>query len=80
MLMMSHYLDNRLIDGGKVVSPTHQPHFIPRNIIILMFLVLISVRGGVNPRAQCDQKDYLNLKIHLIENRTRDLPVCSIVP
>jgi hypothetical protein len=20
-------LDNRLIDGGKVVSPTHQPHF-----------------------------------------------------
>jgi hypothetical protein len=22
-------LDNRLIDDGKVVSPTHQPHFTP---------------------------------------------------
>jgi hypothetical protein len=25
-----HYLDKRLIDGGKVVSPTRQPHFTPR--------------------------------------------------
>jgi hypothetical protein len=24
-------LDNRLIDGGKVVSPTHRPHFTPQN-------------------------------------------------
>jgi hypothetical protein len=23
-------LDNRLIDDGKVVSPTHQPHFTPQ--------------------------------------------------
>jgi hypothetical protein len=27
MLWIPHCLDNRLIDGGKVVSPTHQPHF-----------------------------------------------------
>jgi hypothetical protein len=23
-------LDNRLIDGGKIVSPTQQPHFTPK--------------------------------------------------
>jgi hypothetical protein len=27
MLRIPHCLDNRLIDGGKVVSPTHRPHF-----------------------------------------------------
>jgi hypothetical protein len=25
-------LDNRLIDGGKVVSPTNQPHFTPQKL------------------------------------------------
>jgi hypothetical protein len=29
MLMFSHFLDSRLTDGGKVVSPTHRPHFTP---------------------------------------------------
>jgi hypothetical protein len=27
MLRIPHCLDNQLIDGGKVVSPTHPPHF-----------------------------------------------------
>jgi hypothetical protein len=27
MLRIPHCLDNRLVDGGKVVSPTHRPHF-----------------------------------------------------
>jgi hypothetical protein len=45
MLRIPHYLDNRLTDGGKVVSPMHLPHFTPQKIIIFMFLVLIPVRG-----------------------------------
>jgi hypothetical protein len=30
MLRNPHYLDNRLTDGGKVVSPTHQPRSTPQ--------------------------------------------------
>jgi hypothetical protein len=30
MLRIPHCLDNWLIDGGKVVSPTHRPHFTPQ--------------------------------------------------
>jgi hypothetical protein len=45
MLRIPHYPDNRLIDGNKVVSPTHQPHFTPQKLFFLMFPVLISVRG-----------------------------------
>jgi hypothetical protein len=29
-LSFPHYLDKRLIDGGKVVSPTCRPHSTPR--------------------------------------------------
>jgi hypothetical protein len=45
MLRISHCLDNQLIDGGKVVSPTHQPHFTPQKFFFFNFPVLISVRG-----------------------------------
>jgi hypothetical protein len=29
MLRMPNCVDNRFTDGGKVVSPTHRPHFTP---------------------------------------------------
>jgi hypothetical protein len=35
-----HFLENRLTDGGEVVSTTHRASFIPQG----SFLVLISVR------------------------------------
>jgi hypothetical protein len=44
MLTIPHCLHSRLTDGGKVVSPTHRPHFTPRKIIIFMFLVML---GGI---------------------------------
>jgi hypothetical protein len=45
------------------------------------FLVLISVRGLVDPRAIVRLKGLGQLKeIHLIGNGTRDIPACSIVP
>jgi hypothetical protein len=37
---LPHFLDNRLTDGGEVVSYTRRPPFTPGR-----FLVLISVRG-----------------------------------
>jgi hypothetical protein len=45
-LRFPHFLENQLTDGGETVSLTHWPPFTPRK-----FLVLISVRGRVDPRA-----------------------------
>jgi hypothetical protein len=44
---LPYFLDNRLTDGGKVVSLTRRPPFTPQ----WRFLVLFSVRGWVDPRA-----------------------------
>jgi hypothetical protein len=55
MLTIPHCLDNRLIDGGKVVNPTHRPHFTPQNhYFFLMFPVLINVRSCMNPGPSVD--------------------------
>jgi hypothetical protein len=46
MLRITHFLDNRLTDGGEFVSLTRRSRSTPQK----HFLVLISVRGGVKPR------------------------------
>jgi hypothetical protein len=47
-----------------------------------LFLVLISVRGWVDPSAivRLEVLGKLKKEIHLIGTRTRDLLACSIVP
>jgi hypothetical protein len=43
---LPHFLDNRLTDGGEVVSLKHRPPFTPRKVP-----GTLSVRGSVDPRA-----------------------------
>jgi hypothetical protein len=81
MLRIPHCLDNQLTDGGKVVDSTHwqrstsqkhdfsafDTHFCQR---------LSKPQGQVQPEGLGKVK-----KINdLIGSRTRDLPICSIVP
>jgi hypothetical protein len=47
MLRVAHFLDNRPTDGGNVVSLTRRSHLYPPGI----FLVLIYIRGSIDPRA-----------------------------
>jgi hypothetical protein len=71
-------LDNRLTDGGKVVSLTRRQPFTPPPG---RFLVHVSVKRLSRPQGHSAPGKIRSIeKIHLIGNQTRDLPVCSIVP
>jgi hypothetical protein len=74
-------LENRLIDGGEVVSLTSRLRSTPQKNYFL-FLVLISVRDWVNHRVIVRQEGLGKLKRFkdFIGSRTRDLPAWSIVP
>jgi hypothetical protein len=75
--MLLHLLDNRLTDGGEVVNLTRPPPlYCPGR-----FLVLISVRGWVDPRPIVPLGlGKLKKSSDLIGIRTRDLQACSTVP
>ena len=63
-------------EGGKVVSSTHRP-LLPQEI----FLVIISVRGWVDPSATVRPEGLCQCKSYndTIGNRTRAFPSCSAV-
>jgi hypothetical protein len=61
----SHFLDIRLTNGGKVVSPTRRPSFSPRKMPGTHF---------------CYRIRSIEKSNDLIGNRNRDLLVCRIVP
>jgi len=64
-------------DGGKVVSLTHRPP-LPQE----MLLVLISIRGWIDPRAIVRSEGiFVNEKFTDTSwDRTSDLPTCSTAP
>ena len=64
-------------DGGKVVSLTHRPPLSPGNTPGTHFCERLSRPQGHNVTGR-----FMSLKNSndTIGNRTRDLPVCSIVP
>jgi hypothetical protein len=71
------FLDNRLIDGGEVVSLKRQLRSNPRKLTGTRFYI----RGWVNLRAIARLERIGTLKNNdLIGNRTRNLPACSILP
>ena len=64
-------------DGGKIFSLTHRPPLLPGNKPGIHFCQRLSRPQGHSATGRImSLKDYNDI----IGNRTRDLPVCSIVP
>jgi hypothetical protein len=72
---------NRWQQGCQPYAPAAV--YPPPSVCFLRFLVLISVRGCVEPSATVRPEKLgtrILEKIHLIGKLSRDLPVCSIMP
>jgi hypothetical protein len=73
-------LDNRLTAGGKVVSPTHPPHFTSQKHYYFYVSDTHFCYRLSEPQGLVLPEGLGTFKNHLIGYRTRYLPVCSIVP
>jgi hypothetical protein len=73
---LPHFLDSRLTDGGEVVSLTRRPPLTAGR-----FFVLFSVKRHSRTQGQSAAGSIrpIEKSNDLAENRTRDLPSCSIV-
>jgi hypothetical protein len=80
MLRIPHCLDNWLKDDGKVVSSTQPPHFTPQKHYYFYDSGTHFCYRLSKPQVLVRPEGLGNSKNHLIGYRTRDLPVCSIVP
>jgi hypothetical protein len=81
MLRIPSCLDNRLADGGEVVSPTNRPRFTPQKHQFSAYVTRFCC-GLTEPQGLVRPEGLGNLKklIHLIGSRIRDLLARSIVP
>jgi hypothetical protein len=78
MSRLPHFLDNRLTDGGEVVSLTRRPHlYPPRKIPGTRFFKRLSRPQGHSAAGRIRS---IEKSSDLIRIRTRDLPACSIGP
>jgi hypothetical protein len=74
---LTHSLENRLTDGGEVISLKRRSQFSPRKIPGAYFFSRLSRPQG---RSAAGRIISIELSSDLIENRTLDFLVCSIVP
>jgi hypothetical protein len=72
-----HFLDSRLIDGGEVVSFTPLSPIVLRKTPATHFCLRLSRTQARNAAGRIRSIEKSN---NVIENPTRDLPACSIVP
>jgi hypothetical protein len=71
------FLENRLTDGGEIVSLTRRPRFTRRKIPGTHFCLTLSRTQGHSTAGRITSIEKSN---DLIGNSTHDLPAYSIVP
>jgi hypothetical protein len=82
MLRIPHFLDNRFRDSGKVVSPTHPPHFTPEKHYYFyvsgthFFIIIIIINVMINVYASLSIKFILRKSL-VMKGASVNLSLCS---